>query len=166
MSETTASPRSPIFNPKLPRADHRRGEWVELDTGRVYVREMNARDSLFVLEHSQRQGGPGGLSLSLSHMQTWQIIVSCYDGEAMDAKRIFDITDIEVIQSLRAVEWRRLLDGIERVNALSDQEVTAIEDFTAPERDESLGISLPGVSNISTGSPERSGRLPVNSSLP
>lgn len=120
---------TPIFNPRLPQADHRRGEWVELEGGRLYVREMSARDSLFVLEHSQRAGSQGA-SLNLGNLQTWQIIVSCYNGDGPEAQRIFAITDIEVIQGLRAAEWRKLQDAIERVNALSDQEVSALADFT------------------------------------
>jgi len=156
----------PIFDPKLPRADHRRGEWVELDAGKVYVREMNARDSLFVLEHSQRQAPAGMPSLNVGNMQTWNIIVSCYRGPEKDAARIFEIGDIEAIHGLRAAEWRKLLDAIERVNALSEAEVQEIEDFTLPGRDGSPGTSPSGVSSISTGFPERSASPPVNSSLP
>ena len=155
----------PIFNPKLPRADHRRGEWVDLDTGRVYVREMNARDSLFVLEHSQRQGPPGTpAGLNIGNLQTWQIIVSCYQGEESQAGRIFEITDVEAIQSLRAAEWRKLLEAIERVNALSDAEVSDLEGFTAAGRDGSPETSPSGVLSTSTDSPMRSSFPPVNSS--
>lgn len=161
------SDETPIFNPKLPRADHRRGEWVELEDGRLYVREMNARDSLFVLEHSQRPAGPGqGMGLNLGSLQTWQIVVSCYNGEGPEARRIFDITDVEAIQSLRSAEWRKILDAVERVNALSDQEVSDLADFTAAGAAGSPETSSSGASNNSTGFPEKSSFPPANSLRP
>lgn len=161
----------PIFNPRAFREQVNtawRGEWVRFAGARVYVREMAFRDSLFVLEHSQRMAGPGGPALSLSHMQTWQILVSCYDGAGEEARRIFEVTDIEVIQSLKASEAKQIMDAIERVNSLTDAEVDKTEAFTLPERDAPLGNSRHGVSSTSTASLESWGTPspPVMSSRP
>jgi len=142
-----------IFNPKAEWQDRRRSEWVTLDAGRVCVVEMRASESLFVLEHASRPGAPQALAVDGQAVMLWQIVVSCYDGPGPQAKRIFGPEDIPAIQRLRAAEWRRLLDTIERVNALSDTEAQATTDFTAAGADGSSATSPSGALKISTGSP-------------
>ena len=129
-----------IFNPKEVQPDQRRWEWVELDTGWVVVKEMQASDTLFCLDHSARPlAGPAQFKLDMGGLQIWQVIMSCYTGEAADAPRVFDITDMPVVQQLRGEVWTRLRDAIERVNGLADTEVAAAQAFTAAGPD-----ALPG----------------------
>lgn len=119
----------PIFNPKAAATAPRRHEWVRLYAGRVCVQEMTAADTLFVLERAQRLGA--GHGISGTEIMLWQVVVSCYDGPGPEAKRIFEITDLAVVQGLRNSDWQRLQQAIERVNMLEDAEVAALEDFTA-----------------------------------
>lgn len=142
-----------IFDPKAPREDKRRCERVELDGGVVYVKEMQAADSLFCLEHSVRPSpGPGGQSIDVGGMQIWQVVVSCYRGPEPDAGRVFEITDVHCIRELRNSDWRRLQDAIERVNGLAESEVAAAQDFTGAARDGSPATLRSGASSNSTAS--------------
>ncbi len=146
MSEATQ-----IFNPKAAHADHRNREWVTLDGGRICVKEMMAADKIFVLERSQRPIGPSGApTIDSGSVLLWQIVVSCYQGEESEAGRIFDMTDIPVIQKLRGTDWDRLVAAIERVNSLADAEVAALEDFTPAPAADSAATSRSGVSSNST----------------
>lgn len=120
-----------IFNPKEPWIDRRRYEWVQLDAGRVCVRELTAADSLFVMQQSTRPAMAGrAAQMDNSQAMLWQIQASCYNGHEESSQLIFDITDLPVIQRLRQSEWGKLVAAIERVNALADEEVERLEDFT------------------------------------
>jgi len=115
---------------------------------------MMASDKLFVLERSQRPSGPGGVpSIDSGSVLLWQVVVSCYTGPTAEAARVFEMTDIPVIQKLRGRDWDRLIAAIERVNSLADEEVAALEDFTPAPRDASAATSRSGVSTNSTVSP-------------
>ena len=143
----------PLFDPKIPHEQQLRHEWVSLDGGRVCVREMTAADNLFVMERSTRLGtGPQEMRIDAGSIQMWQVVVCCYKSPEPDSERIFDITDLPVIQKLRNAEWRRLQEAIERVNALADSEVSALQDFTAAPEDGLPAISRPGRSSTSTDS--------------
>src|SRR5258708_6492940 len=126
----------PIFDPKTPHESRLKHEWVTIDGGRLCVREMTAADNLFVMERSTRTGGgPADMRIDAGGIQLWQVVVCCYDGPDAKAKRIFDITDVGVIQSLKNRDWRKIQDAIERVNGLADEEVAALQDFTAAAAD-------------------------------
>lgn len=120
----------PIFDPKAPLLDMRRKEWVRLDTGRVCVWEMEAADTLFIVEHSLRPGREK-TTLAATDAMLWRVLVSCYNGAEPGAGRIFEITDLPRIQRLRKTEWDRLLAAIERVNGTDAEEVPLLQDFTA-----------------------------------
>jgi hypothetical protein len=146
----------PIFDPKASHEQRLQHEWVTLDHGRVCVREMTTADNLFVLERSTRQGGAAGeMRVDAGGIQLWQVVVCCYNGPGADAQRIFDITDIPVIQKLRNADWRKIQDAIERVNSLADEEVAALQDFTPAGADGSAAISRSSASSNSTASPVR-----------
>jgi len=120
-----------IFNPKEPQPDVRRWKWVELDNGWVVVKEMAASDTLFCLDHSARpMAGPAQFKLDMGGLQIWQVIMSCYRGPEADAPRVFEITDVPVVQKLRGEVWNRLRDAIDEVNGLSDSVVEEAQAFT------------------------------------
>jgi len=122
----------PLFDAKAPVIDQRRKEWVSLDAGRLCVWEMEAGDTLFIVERSMRPGREReGLTAAVaSDSMLWRVLVSCYKGEQAGAERVFDITDLPRIQHLRKTEWDKLLAAIERVNGLDEGEVPALKDFT------------------------------------
>jgi hypothetical protein len=138
-----------IFNPQAPFLDTLRREWVELDGGWVCVREMQAADSLFIMEHSSR---PGRNELDMTRYRIWRIVVSCYKGEEPGAERTFGLTDLDRVQKLRAAEWAKLIEAIDRVNGLADEEVSAAQDFTEAPEEPSSETSPSGVSRISIAS--------------
>jgi hypothetical protein len=121
--------KQPLFDAKAPVVDMRRKEWVSLDTGRLCVWEMEAADTLFIVERSLRPGQKDG-RLSAGDAMLWRVLVSCYKGEETEAERVFDITDLPRIQRLRKAEWDKLLEAIERVNGLDPAEVPDLEAFT------------------------------------
>jgi hypothetical protein len=142
-----------IFDPRAAMPDRRRCERLELDGGVLYVKEMTAADTMFCLQNATRAGAPAHMALDMGGLTLWQVIVSCYRGPEPEAVRIFEARDMPVIQKLRAEEWNRLREVINRVNGLADEEVAATRDFTAPPGDASPA-SLPSfVSNNSAGSP-------------
>ncbi len=141
-----------VFDPKSQQADQRRAEKVHLDGGVVWVKEMQAADTLFCLQHSTRQGADQAMSLDMGGLQIWQVVRSCYRGPEPEALPVFDVTDVPVIQRLRAEEWNMLRDAINRVNGLAKSEVAALKDFTPAPEGDSLGISSLSASINSTGS--------------
>lgn len=146
-----------IFDPKAPPLDRRRIERVELDGGVVYVKEMTAADALFCNEHSLRRGGgPAESQIDMSALMIWQIMRSCYRGKESQAPLTFEVSDMPAIQRLRAEEWNRLRDAINKVNGLAEAEVSALRDFTAVPPDAAPETSEAGASG---GSPA----FPVNS---
>ena len=146
-----------IFDPKTPPLDRRRVERVALDGGVIYVKEMTAADALFCNEHALRRGGgPAEMRLDIAALSLWQVVCSCYRGKESGAARTFEMTDTPVIQALRAEEWNRLREAINRVNGLADEEVAALQDFTRSPADDGLGTSAPGASSTSTGFPVNS----------
>jgi hypothetical protein len=120
----------PLFDAKAPVLDQRRKEWVSLDTGRLCVWEMEAADTLFIVEQSVRPGRERTSTLSATEAMLWRVLVSCYSGDQEGATRIFDITDLPRIKRLRKTEWDRLLAAIERVNGTDAEEVPDLKDFT------------------------------------
>jgi hypothetical protein len=58
---------------------------------------------------------------------------------------------------LRAEEWNRLRDAINKVNGLADEEVSAMQDFTEVPPGGAPETFGPGVSVTSTGFPANSG---------
>lgn len=147
-----------LFDPKAPPIDRRRCERVELDGGVIYVKEMTAADALFCNEHSLRRGGgPADAQIDMSALMLWQIVRSCYRGKEPEAPPTFDVSDTPAIQRLRAEEWNRLREAINKVNGLADEEVAALEDFTGAPAEETPATSAPGASSTSTGFPVNSG---------
>jgi hypothetical protein len=106
-------------------------EWVTLSQGQLCVRELSAADKLFVMERSQRPTAPGASpTIDAGSVLMWQIIVSCYDGPGKEARRVFEMKDLPLLQQMRGTDWERLIAAIERVNAVADTEVSAREAFT------------------------------------
>jgi hypothetical protein len=125
-------PEQALFDAKAPVLDMRRKEWVSLDSGRLCVWEMEAADTLFIVERSMRpvtSGQQPKIAASVDAM-LWRVVVSCHKGEEAAAERVFDITDLGRISKLRKTEWDRLLGAIERVNGLDAEEVPKLLDFT------------------------------------
>jgi len=123
-----------LFDAKAPLIDRRRKEWVSLDAGRVCVWEMEAADTLFIVERSLRPAAPGAAPSAMAasvDAMLWRVLVSCYKGEHAGAERVFDMTDLPRIQHLRKSEWDTLLAAIERVNGLDSEEVPLLKDFTS-----------------------------------
>lgn len=118
------------FDPKAPVLDARRRERVDLDTGFLWVWEMEAADTLFIIERSLRPGGADKPQMAASDAMLWRVLVSCYQTGEPGAARVFEITDLGRIQKLRKAEWDRLLEAIERVNGLDAEEVPRLKDFT------------------------------------
>src|SRR6266568_5081224 len=120
----------PLFDAKAPVLDQRRKDWVSLDQGRLCVWEMEAADTLFIVERSLRPASDRKAELAASDAMLWRVLVSCYKGDQAGAQRVFGVEDLPRIQRLRKAEWDRLLAAIERVNGLAPEEVPALQDFT------------------------------------
>src|SRR6266478_6009354 len=95
----------PLFDAKAPLIDQRRKEWVSLDSGRLCVWEMEAADTLFIVERSLRPSSDQKQQLSAGDAMLWRVLVSCYKGDQPGAQRVFDVTDLPRIQRLRKAEW-------------------------------------------------------------
>jgi hypothetical protein len=118
---------------------------------------MTAADALFCNEHSLRRGGgPADMQLDMSALAIWQIMRSCYRGREPQASLIFEVSDMPAVQRLRAEEWNRLRDAINKVNGLAEAEVSALRDFTEAPPDADHGTSAPGAFEPSTGFPANS----------
>lgn len=118
------------FDAKAPVLDNRRRERVDLDSGFLWVWEMEAADTLFIVERSLRPGQEKAPQIAAGDAMLWRVLVSCYKTGEPGSDRVFDITDLPRIQKLRKTEWDKLLEAIERVNGLDAEEVPKLKDFT------------------------------------
>lgn len=114
---------------------NRRIERVELDAGEVWVKELTCAETAQLMERAARPkiDPRGGVDPAASVI--WQIILSCYEGEDKDARRVFGDGDEHLLYNLRMEEMARLNAAINRVNGQSETEVQALTSFFGPTPD-------------------------------
>lgn len=121
-----------LFDKEEAVRERRRGEWLDLECGAVYVREMGAAQYVTLLERSARPeiDPRGGIDEGEAFL--WQVLVSCFTDETC-RQRLFDEddpTDLRIIRNLPKREYVRLVTTIARVNGNDASEEEINRDFT------------------------------------
>jgi hypothetical protein len=113
--------------------DHRRREWVRLKMGRVCIWELSVPELMMIADRASRPAIDKRGGMDPGESALWQILLSCYDGEADGAKRIFDHGNgehIKAVYSLGAQDFRKLMEAIAAVNGMEEAELSALQDFS------------------------------------
>jgi hypothetical protein len=102
---------------------------VELQGQTLWVWEMTIAELSQLVERTMRPAiDPRGGSDPTASL-VWQILLSCYDSDAEDAKRVFDEADLPMIFGLRLEEFAGLRTGIAQANGTTKDEVDGLVDF-------------------------------------
>lgn len=124
-----------IYNPSQPTAPKK--EWVEFPDGRsLCVWGLTAAQYATLKERAARSPGDprGGEDPGVSILI--QIVMSCYDGEGPEAKRIYSELDLDKAGQLSFDEFLLVMGAINRVNGMDATVQELTRDFTRarPER--------------------------------
>jgi len=118
-----------IYDPSRPTQP--RGEWVDFSDGRsIYVRGLTAAQYASLKSRAARSPGDprGGEDPAAAILI--QIVLSCYDGEGADARRIYSDLDLDKAGALSFDEFLLVMGAVNRVNGMDATVQELMRDFT------------------------------------
>lgn len=109
-----------------------RQEYVEFSDGTyVWVRGLTTLQWAGLRERSQRRDPRGGTDETAALLI--QIVMSCFEGEEPEAKRVFSDLDLDKAGALPAEQTLAIMAAIQRVNGMAATEQEILRDFTAAQ---------------------------------
>jgi hypothetical protein len=125
-----------IYDPQARTEASRRFEWVALDEGEVCVWEMQVAETLRLVSAAMRPPDFPGNPIDETEAILWQIMLTCFDDEPPQGKRIFADHMAPEVTRLKHHEFRALMQAIGRLNGTGDRNLEGLNAFFARGPDE------------------------------
>ncbi len=129
---------------KTPRL---RKEWVELVDGDVCVWELLTPESVKLSERSRRPAIDTRGGLDEASATAWMIALSVHRDEELGSPRVWDDLTVGDTLLLLTRDTNKIAAAFKRVNGTSEEEMTAVSDFTG-----ATGARNPSASTVSASS--------------